>query len=60
MSEFNIRINLTLSKIMGAIGILAGCYGFITGIDPIHSISLAGLGYAAIGAKQYFNNKATK
>ena len=55
-----LRLRLTLSKIMGVVGILAGCYGFVTGIDPAQSIILAGLGYAAIGVKQYFLSKSPK
>lgn len=61
-TNFNIRLSLTLSKIMGALTMIAGLYGFISGKDATQSVALVGIGAAAIGIKQFFNSKvnATK
>lgn len=57
-TSITLRLTLTLSKIMGVFGVLAGCYGFVIDKDPGQSVMLAALGYAAIGVKQYFNSKS--
>ena len=51
------RLALTLSKTVGTIVAITGCYGFVSGKDAAQSVLLVGLGLAAIGVKQYFTSK---
>jgi hypothetical protein len=59
-ASVTLRLSLTLSKIMGTIGVITGCIGFISGKDAVQSVFLVALGYTAIGVKQLFNSKREK
>jgi len=56
--DITLRLRLSLSKIIGSIVTMTGCYGFVfTDTDAIHSIAVITLGLSAIGVKQYFISK---
>ena len=55
--EFNIRLNLTLSKIMGVFVILAGVYGFCFTESKSESSFLVLTGAGMIGYKQHLTSK---
>lgn len=55
ISQFTIRINLTLSKIVGTIIVIGGLV--IPDVSSSDRVFLVAIGAAAIGVKQYFISK---
>lgn len=55
-NQFSIKINLTLSKIMGSIVILGGL--FLPGFDSSDRVAAVFVGAAMIGVKQFFTSKS--
>lgn len=56
ISQFTIKLNFTLSKLVGTVVVFAGL--LIPDIESSDKVILVGIGAAMIGVKQYFTSKA--